>query len=134
MKIWSAYASEHSMNLVMIGRFEEVRDAEDVGGLLERLIDQVSSEPEAYAWDARPGDRRFSDEMLELLRASKLNTIGPPELEQFGYDVRVEVKGKEVVVTTDETDISAFLKTLIEKGGRIEIYSAHDYPDTGYGH
>ena len=30
MKIWNGYGSEHSMNLVMIGRFKTVGEAEKV--------------------------------------------------------------------------------------------------------
>jgi hypothetical protein len=70
--------------------------------------------------------------MLTLLRAADLYSLGPSELEQFSYDATVKVKGSEVIVKTDEVDVSAFLKVLLDKGARIEVYSAHEYPDTGY--
>ena len=76
---------------------------------------------------------RFTDRMLEVLRAANLYILGPAELEQLLYDVHVDVDGNKVVITTDEIDISVFLKVLIEKGARVEVYSAHDYPDTEYG-
>ncbi len=132
MKVWYGFGSEHSTNLVMIGRFKEARDAEKVKEVLDRLIEQVSAEPDVYQRDAIPQDRYFSDAMLELLRAASVYSLGPTELEQFSYDARVRVKGNEVVVTTDEVDVSAFIKVLLDKGARIEVYSAHDYPDTGY--
>jgi hypothetical protein len=70
--------------------------------------------------------------MLDLL--GRLNvSIGPQEVEQFAYEVGVEFKGNELVLTTEELDISAFLKVMFLKGARIEVYSAHDYPDTGHG-
>jgi hypothetical protein len=40
--------------------------------------------------------------------------------------------GSSIVVTTDETDVQALLKVLLDKGARIEVYSAHDYPGTGH--
>jgi hypothetical protein len=37
------------------------------------------------------------------------------------------------VLTTEEYDISAFLKVMFLNGARIEVYSAHDYKDTAHG-
>ena len=44
MKIWNAFGTEHSMNLVMIGRFKEVRNAEEAKRLIDRLTEQVIDE------------------------------------------------------------------------------------------
>lgn len=133
MKIWNGFGSEHSYNLVMIGRFKKTRDAEKAKELIERIIKQVVAEPDAHQRDASPQDHRFSDAMSKLLMASKLYSIGPTELEQFAYDASVRVDGNQVIVTTDEIDVSAFLKVLLDKGARVEVYSAHVHPDTGYG-
>jgi hypothetical protein len=121
------------MNLVMIGRFKEVRDAEEARRLIESLVERVSTDSEAYSYDSPPQYRRFSEAMLKFLVASNLATFHPAELGQFMYDVSVKGSGNEVVLTTDESDVSVFLKVLLEKGARIEIYSAHDYPDTEHG-
>jgi hypothetical protein len=133
MKLWNAFGSEHSMNLVIIGRFNEVRDAELAKELIDRLVEQVNAEPDAHPFDPREQDRRFSDALRQLLESAKLYNLGPSDIDQFQYDARVALKGKEVVVTTDEADVSGFIKVLIEKGARVEIYSAHDHKDTGYG-
>jgi hypothetical protein len=133
MKVWYGFGSEHSSNLVMIGRFKEAREAEEVKKVIDRLIEQVSAEPDVYRWDAIPSDRRYSNPMYELLSASKIHNVGPAELEQLGYDVSVVVHGNEVVIKTEEIEVSAFLKILIDKGARVEVYSAHYYPDTDYG-
>lgn len=133
MKVWMGYGSEHSMNLVMIGRFKEAGDAEQAKQMIERLIEQVRAEPDVYQRDTSPENHRFSDEMLEFLRAAKLYSIGPMELEQFTYEVNVDVNGNEVIVTTDELDVWAFFKVLLDKGARVEVYSAHHHPGTGYG-
>lgn len=37
MKVWYAYGSEHSANLVMIGHFKSVHDAEETKNLFEHL-------------------------------------------------------------------------------------------------
>ena len=130
MKLWVNHCSEHSMNLVMIGRFKDATGASEVIEIVKKLEDQVFKDAQTREGDSAD---RYTDSMLDLLGDLNIRTLGPAELEQFAYDVDVEVKGNEVVVTTEEIDVSAFLKVLIEKGARIEIYSAHDYPGTGYG-
>ena len=76
---------------------------------------------------------RYGKEMLDLLARLNVASIGPGELEQFAYEVNTKAEGKSIVVTTDELDIAAFLKVLIHRGARIEVYSAHDFPDTAHG-
>lgn len=132
MKIWKGYGSEHSMNLVMIGHFKEARDAEKVKELLDQLTSQVMQDTGGGKIERLPQDR-FTDDMLKLLRQLKLYILRPTELEQLLYDIHVDVDGDKIVVTTDEADVSAFLKVLLEKGARIEVYSAHDFPNTEYG-
>jgi hypothetical protein len=128
VKLWISHGSEHSMNLVMVGRFSEVQDATDAARFIDELTNQVSDE-------GRGGQApdRFSDQVLDLLRASNIYTIAPMELEQLGYEFRVEARGTDVVITTDEVEVSALLKILLDKGARIEVYSAHQHPNTGYG-
>ena len=128
MKIWRSYGSEHSMNLVMIGSFKQVAEADEVKMLIEELAEQVRNEP-MRSFDNDPNESRFSGEMLDFFRSAKIHSLGPAELEQFNYDVHVEQKENTLILTTDESDISGFLKLLIERGARVEIYSAHDYPD-----
>lgn len=132
MKIWKGYGSEHSMNLVMIGHFNEARDAEKVKELLDQLTIQVMQDTDGGQIERLPYDR-FTDTMLEFLRKVNLYVIGPADLEQLLYDVHVEVDDTKVVITTDEVEVSAFLKVLLDKGARVEVFSAHNYPDTEYG-
>jgi hypothetical protein len=116
------------MNLVMIGTFKETRNAESAKQLIDTLIDYVRNElPRSY--DDDPRESRFSKATMEFMIGAKLSTIGASELEQFQYEVHVEIEGNKVVLKTDESEVSGFMKLLIEKGARVEVYSAHDYPD-----
>ena len=127
MKIWNGYGSEHSMRLVMIGHFKTARDAETAKILIDRLTERATVE---YA-ERDPGEdreRRFSDELLDLLRNSELYSMGSVEFEQFTYDVHLRLQGTDVVVTTQEIEVSAFLKVLVDRGARVEVYSGHHYP------
>ncbi len=129
MKFWNAYASEHSMNLVMIGKFKTVHDAQAAKRLIDQLTAQVTAESGAYLPDSERHETRFSETMGQLLNESRLYSLDPTELGQFELDVEIKVQDTQVVITTDEVDVSAFLKLLLDKGARVEVYSAHDYPD-----
>ncbi len=133
MKVWYGYGSEHSMNLVMIGRFTDEGSAAKAKQVIERLTERVYAEVQANRMEIGEPTDRYTDDILGLLRDIDTISIRPDELEQFVYDVTVEVEDKQVVVTTDEIDVSAFLKVLIDEGARVEVYSAHHYPGTGYG-
>ena len=133
MKIWHQYSSEHSANLVMIGHFESVADATKAKEIIDVLTRQVHEEESSGALTIGHPSERYSDEMLDLLGKLNINSIGSSELEQLVYEVNIEAQGKDLVLTTEELDISAFLKVMVNKGARVEVYSAHDYPDTAHG-
>lgn len=132
MKIWYQHGSEHSANLVMIGHFENAADAMKAKEIIEALTEQVSEDQSKGTLTLGSPTDRYGDEMLDLL--VRLNiSIGPQEVEQFAYEFSVKVDGNDLVLTTEELDISAFLKVMYLNGARVEVYSAHDYPDTQHG-
>ncbi len=128
MKIWNGYGSEHSMNLVLIGRFKRAQDAQKVEQDIDRLSAQASKDESHSISFGEPEDQRFSDEMLSLLCSLKLNTLGPTDLGQFVSEHHLEREGDRITITTDEAEVSAFVKLFIEAGAKVEIFSAHDYP------
>lgn len=132
MKIWYQHGSEHSANLVMIGRFKSATEATGAKEIIDALTNQVARDQANGTLTLGGPSDRYGKEMLDLL--GRLNvSIGPQEVEQFAYEVSVEVEGNDLVLTTEEFDISAFLKVMFLKGARIEVYSAHDYPDAVQG-
>jgi hypothetical protein len=133
MKIWYQHGSEHSANLVMIGHFEEAADATKAKEIIDALTKQVDEDQTNGTLTLGSPSRRYGTEMLDLLGRLNVASIGPQEIEQFAYEVSVKVDGNDLVLTTEEYDISAFLKVMFDKGARIEVYSAHNYPDTAYG-
>lgn len=128
MKIWNGYGSEHSMNLVLIGRFKRAQDAEKVEKDIKKLSDQASKDDCHSISFAEPEDQRFSDDMLSLLRSLNLNSLGPADLGQLVSDHRLAREGDQITVTTDEAEVSAFVKLFIDAGAKVEVFSAHDYP------
>ncbi|MET3999979.1 DUF6375 family protein [Marinobacterium sp. MBR-109] len=128
MKIWNGYSSEHSMNLVLIGKFKREQDAEKVEKDIDKLSAQSLKDDCESIPFASPEDQKFSDEMLSLLWSLNLHTLGPSELGQLVSDHRLDRANNRITVTTDEADVSAFLKLFIEAGAKVEVFSAHDYP------
>ncbi len=133
MKIWYQHGSEHSANLVMIGHFKDATEAIKVKEIIDALTEQVADDQEQGRLVIGSPSERYGDEMLDLLMRLNVGSIGPGELEQFAYDVKVKVESNKIVVTTDELDVAAFLKIMFLRGARIEIYSPNDNPDAGHG-
>ena len=123
MKIWHGYGSEHSMNLVMIGHFKSTEDSKKTYRLIEQLTEGLRDKI-----DVGSQRDRFDDDVMELLKETKCYNISPIELEQFLYDTSTRLEKEKLILTTDESEVSAFLKLMIAHGAKIEIYSAHDYP------
>ncbi len=128
MKIWNGYGSEHSMNLVLIGKFKRAQDAEKVEKDIGKLSAQASKDDSHSIAFAEPEDLRFSDGMLSLLGSLRLNTLGPSDIGQLVSEHQLRREGNRITVTTDEAEVSAFMKLFIEAGAKVEVFSAHDYP------
>ena len=120
MKIWNAYGSEHSMNLVMIGSFKDAGAAEAAKDAIEEL--------QQYFMEHEPDRETYSRDVMELLGKLKVHTIGSAELDQFRYDFSISTAQEKVIIKTDEADVSALWKVLIDRGAKVEMFSAHDYP------
>lgn len=128
MKIWRAYGSEHSSNLLMIGHFKSVASAAQAKRIIERVRDQVYADVKAGLMSESNPPQRFTDHIMELFKEVDTYIVAPAELSQFNYEFSIEQEGESVVLTTEEYEISAFLKILVNSGARVEVFSRHDYP------
>jgi Family of unknown function (DUF6375) len=133
MKIWYQHGSEHSANLVMIGHFQNAADATKAKEIIDELTKQVAADQDKGKIVLGSPSQRYGGEMLDLMGRLNIMSIGPGELEQFLYEFKVKVEGNKVILTTEESDVSAFLKVMFDQGARIEVYSAHVHGDTAYG-
>ena len=127
MKIWNSYGSEHSSNMVLIGRFLDIDDAAKAKAIIDQLFRYADGKLEELR-----AIRKFPQEDLEFF-IKNAPVLQPSELEQFCYEVNVKLSGKDIIITTDEYDLSAFIKIMATQGGRVEIYSAHSHKATGHG-
>jgi len=116
------------MNLVLIGRFKQIRDAEKVEKDITKLTAQALEDDSHSLLFAGPEDQRFSEKMLSLMSNLKLLTLEPSDLGQLLSEHNIERKDDQITVKTDEAEVSAFVKLFVEAGAKVEIFSAHDYP------
>ena len=121
MKFWNSYGSEHSMNLVMIGRFKDAGAAEAAKDAIEEL--------QQYFMEHEPDGQTYSMDVIEMLEKHKVHTIGSSELDQFRYDFSIGTDKEKVIIKTDEADVSALCKVLIERGAKVEMFTAHAHPE-----
>lgn len=126
MKTWNSYGSEHSANMVMIGKFKDAASAEKAKEAIDLITEFMTSRNGEV--QSNPGS--YPDGLIELLQKVRFHSLAPSELEQFIMCIDSEQKEEQIVITTDEPDISAFLKLMVDKGARVEVFSAHDYPDS----
>ena len=133
MKIWYGYGSEHSMNLVMIGYFKDADTAAKANDAIAQLTLQVSADADAKLIEVGGHSTRFTDGMMNILHETNFFLVAPGELEQFAYGVSLKQEENRLILTTDEADVSAFLKLFVQRGARVEVFSAHDFPDAPHG-
>jgi hypothetical protein len=107
----------------MIGRFKDLTSAKKTIEAIDAIKEYLDTTNEDYE-----GADRYSEGLLSLLEKIRCHSVSPSEFEQFRLDIRTEQKGDRLVITTDEIEVSAFLKLLIDNGAKVEVYSAHDYP------
>lgn len=113
------------MNLRLIGRFRNAQDAKRVHDLFEKLAKQTSRDDTFGMAYGSPEHERFSEDMKQLLMTNKIYSLAPTEQEQFALEHHIELDGMTMTLSTDEADVSAFIKILIQSGARVEMYSAH---------
>jgi len=129
MKIWTGFGSEHSYRLVLVGHFATERDAEIVVEKFERLQEIASDNAGDTDWDEpNPG---YTDEMYQQLRAIGAGNLSRPDVDGFSYLYGLEQVGKTITLRTDDAELQGFLKLIFDNSGRVEIYSSHDWTESG---
>lgn len=126
MKLWNSYGSEHSANLVLIGRFKDAITAEEAKDAIEEAMQFFQDR------DFDPYADAYSDEASALLRKLKVHSVSPSELSQFHGSFDITQKNDKLVITSDD-ELIPFLKFMIDRGAKVEMYSAHDHPNEEHG-
>lgn len=118
------------MNLKLIGHFTEAPDARAAAKAIEVLTQAAAQARDTGELIVGEPLERFGEHLLRAMSEVNVNSFGHADVEQLLYDADVQVHDADVVVLTDEIDVLAYVKVLIAKGAKIEMYSLHDYdPD-----
>ncbi len=120
MKIWKSFSGDHSAKLRIIGTFKTVEDARKAAKLFNDLL-QVKDK-------SKQPSRPFSDELREVCKTHNFHSFSENDPEQLELYYPISTEENKIVVETDELEIQALLKVLLDKGAKIELYSRHDYP------
>lgn len=129
MRIWHSYGSEHSMDLVLIGRFETVSGAEAAIERMKALKTLAEAEQPNDDW--RRQDERMPDPLIEELQRLELYELGRSDVDIYAYDHSLERNGSTIRIGTEESEVQGFLKVLIHLGARVEVFSRHDWNEDG---
>lgn len=124
MKIWYGYGSEHSSNLVLIGKFKTSADAKKTQGLINELASRLTEE-----YNIDYPRERFPEDVGNTLRELNCYILSPSDLKSFLYDCRTDLDKNTLTLNTNDSDIGGLIKLMVDRGAKVEVYSAHDYPD-----
>jgi hypothetical protein len=127
MKVWIGYGSEHSANLVIIGTFKSPQEAQTSLDLLVEATRIARDDEAAGLLKAGSPGTGFSNAMVAFFTASNVASFGYNDPEQLLYDYWVSRDENKVIVKTEEMEISPFLKIFLDRGAKIEVYSAHSH-------
>ena len=116
------------MNLVLIGHFKHAQDASQTLSEIKKLEDQARKDDVELGTLSLPADQRFSKAMIDLFRTLEVYSLGPNEIGQLLSEHNIKESDTRLILTTEESEISAFVKLFIEGGAKVEIFSRHDYP------
>lgn len=130
MKVWFGYGSEHSMDLMIIGRFEEVSQATAAVDRMNQLKALAEREwPEDTSWQG--AEERLTGTLTQTLWDLNIYDMGRSDVDIFMFEHTIDHDGTEVQVWTEEKEIQGFVKVLMHYGAKIEIYSKHDWAADG---
>lgn len=130
--MWYGYGSEHSANLVIIGKFESASDAETAYNLLQELTNIAIEDEREGNITAGQNLKQFSEPMLKCLTQYNFGAFGYQDPEQLIYEYGSKLEDNKIILTTEELNIQAFLKIFLNYGAKVETYSAHNY-ESNYG-
>lgn len=130
MRIWRSYGSEHSMDLVLIGKFVTVSGAEAAVERMEALKVLAEAEwSDDDDWLRR--DQRMPAALRDGLMNLQLYEMGREDVDNYVFEHSIKRNGSTVTVTTEESEVQGFLKVLIRLGARVEVFSRHDWDEDG---
>ena len=123
MKIWTGYGSEHSANLVMLGKFKTPEDATNFLAeleKLERLIQEDDSGDDVFS----EFPKKIMDEIFHG-HIRFCNDFAPKDLDDFRMNLQRYQRDDDQTILefkSDETGWAGLIKMMLNAGARIELF------------
>ena len=121
MKIWYEHSADHSAKLKIIGKFKTVDDANLA---MTRMNDIMKLMQQELTY--RNSSDAYPVEILDYISKNNFG-LSKSAIESAEYYHNIEQSGTTIEVSTDELEIQLFIETFINCGGKIEIFSKHNY-------
>jgi hypothetical protein len=132
MKIWHGYGSEHSASTVMIGHFKSQDDAKSALKEIELLQMKAGKDQASGKIDPFGGlNDRYPDGLLEAAEKLHIWDLSLVDYSSFTFEFHTKQVDKRIEFYTDESEIIGYVKFLVGRGAKVEVYSTHDYPESG---
>ncbi len=129
MKVWVGYGSEHSSRLNLIGRFKTPEAAEEVRRQLEQLCELVANSYDHDRFDENPMALYLDRELCETLAGLGCRHFSPEDIASLIGEHQIDRRGNELRIWSNEFSVSGFVKFLIERPVRVEVFSEHHFPE-----
>lgn len=114
MKVWFSHAGEHSTDMRLIGKFKTAENAQKAAKLLNTLISVKDK--------SIKNEYQFSEELSSILREYQFE-LKTRDVEELDYLGEVESQGKEIIVDSNEVNVSVLTRVFYFYGAKIEIFS-----------
>lgn len=126
MKIWTGYGTEHSANLVIIGKFKTIQEANKAKDLINELTRIVNDDENAGRTLDGLANGMFSQSVLDFCSKNSIG-LAYNDINGLLYDYNIEQDNNKIIITSNDTDFQSILKIMIHGEAKIEMYSAHYY-------
>ena len=123
MKFWTGYGSEHSANLVMLGKFKTAEDATGFLAELEKL-EKLIQEDDSVDDVFREIPKKIIDEVFNG-HIRFCNDFAPKDLEDFRMDLRRRQLTDDRTIVEFKSDVTGWaglIKMMVNAGARVEVF------------
>ena len=123
MKSWTGYGSEHSANLVMLGKFKTAEDATTFLAELEKLERLIQED------DSDDGNHRaFPEKIIDAVFNGRIrfcNDFAPKDLEDFRMELQRQQQADNPTIVKFKSDVTGWaglIKMMVNAGARVEVF------------
>lgn len=121
MKIWKSHSAEHSARMRVVGNFKTVDNAQSAVEMFNAIIDRFE-ETKNQSFPS------FYDRFKPIYEQYGFQGLSKENLEELLYLYPLEKPNDtQITYESDDDFVQILTRVIMFYGGRLEIYSRHDY-------